>query len=385
MDFQKLKNQFTTLYGKDRVMVYFAPGRVNLIGEHTDYNGGFVLPCPLEFGTYLLIRENGTDKVRLSTMNFPYSAEIPLNEISRPHGNEWVNYPLGVFDQFVKHGIQPRGVDLLFSGNIPNGAGLSSSASIEMVTTVALNDLLGGGLSKIDQIKIGRAAENEFVGMNCGIMDQFVITMGKANSALFLNCRSLEYELVSMDLKGYFIIIANSNKRRELAGSKYNERVAECTEALKILSQYRPLIDLSDMELDEFLTLQEKISSETIRKRAHHVISENYRVLQAVNALKSGDLTTFGSLMNKSHASLKHDYEVTGFELDTLVEEAQKIPGILGARMTGAGFGGCTVNLIRNSSVDEFITSVGQEYRKKTGLEATFYVASIGNGAGRLE
>jgi galactokinase len=386
MDVNKLKEQFLGLYGSEKgePVAFFAPGRVNLIGEHTDYNGGYVFPCALSFGTYLLIRENGEQKVRFATTNFSYSAEVSFDKLSEKQGSEWVNYPLGVIDQFSKRGIALRGFDMLFSGNIPNGAGLSSSASIEVVTAVALDSLIKTGLKKIELVKIGRAAENEFVGMNCGIMDQFAIGMGKKDSAIALNCRTLEYQHVPLKLGDYSIVIANTNKRRELADSKYNERVKECVAALEILRNVKPMIDLSAMNLNEFNKYSNLIADETIRKRAFHVISENSRVIDAIKALVDNDLETFGKLMNQSHISLKENYEVTGFELDTIVNEAWQIEGVLGARMTGAGFGGCSVNIVQQGKIDEFISRVGANYTDKTGLVANFYVADIGNGAGKV-
>lgn len=387
MDVTNLKDLFQDIYRNNSEIpsVFFAPGRVNLIGEHTDYNGGYVFPCAISFGTYLIIRANQEKVIRLATTNFSYKAEIPFSELHLKHGNEWVNYPLGVFDQFKKRGFTITGFDLLYSGDIPNGAGLSSSASIEMVTAVALDSLLETAMNRVELIKIGRAAENEFVGMNCGIMDQFAIGMGKQESALALNCRSLEFQHVPLRLGDYKIVIANTNKRRELADSKYNERVAECAVALENLRLAKPMVDLSSMNMDEFKKHSHLIADETIRKRAHHVISENNRVIEAVAALIGEDLVTFGKLMNQSHISLKEDYEVTGFELDTIVNEAWQVDGVLGARMTGAGFGGCSVNIVRHDKIDEFIQKVGLNYTEKTGLMADFYIALVGNGAGKLE
>ena len=386
MDVNKLQEQFLGIYGSEKgdPKVYFAPGRVNLIGEHTDYNGGYVFPCALSFGTYLVIRENGEQRMRFSTTNFSYSAEVSFDKLSEKQGSEWVNYPLGVMDQFIKRGIALQGFDMLYSGNIPNGAGLSSSASIEVVTAVAIDSLLKSGLKKIELVKIGRAAENEFVGMNCGIMDQFAIGMGKKDSAIALNCRTLEYQHVPLKLGDYAIVIANTNKRRELADSKYNERVQECAAALETLRKVKPMVDLSAMNLTEFNQFSNLIADATIRKRALHVISENSRVIEAIKALVDRDLETFGKLMNKSHISLKENYEVTGFELDTIVNEAWQIEGVLGARMTGAGFGGCSVNIVQQGKIHEFINTVGANYSQKTGLVADFYVADIGNGAGKI-
>ena len=334
MDVNSLKDEFVKLYGPGETTVYFAPGRVNIIGEHTDYNGGYVLPCALSFGTTVVARLNNEDKVRFATTNFAYKAVVPLDQLQVKQGSEWVNYPLGVIDQFRKKGVPMVGMDLLYSGTIPNGAGLSSSASIEVVTAVLLNDFLKAQLPGLDLVVMSRAAENEFVGMNCGIMDQFVIGMGKSQSAIFLNCRTLDYEVVPVKMDGYSIVVSNTNKRRELADSKYNERVKECATALEIMRQLRPLIDLSDLSAEEFAKNEHLIVDETIRKRARHVILENDRVLKAVAALKSGDLVTLGKLMNASHESLRVDYEVTGKELDSIVSEAWKVEGVLGSRMT---------------------------------------------------
>lgn len=385
MEIAALKKEFVRLYGTgDEPAVYFAPGRVNLIGEHTDYNGGYVLPCAISFGTYLVIRPNGEKRMRFATSNFKYKADVTFDELAKKQGSEWVNYPLGVIDQFVKLGLPLKGFDMYFSGDIPNGAGLSSSASIELVTAVALDELLKTGIGRLELIKIGRAAENQFVGMNCGIMDQFAVGMGKASSAIFLNCRTLDYELVPVEMEGYSIVIMNTNKRRELADSKYNERVKECATALESLRKIRPLIDLSDMDVREFSENENVIPDKTVRNRARHVISENGRVLDAVAAMKNGDLVTLGKLMNASHESLRIDYEVTGKELDTIVHEAWKVEGVVGARMTGAGFGGCAVAIVNNDSIDELIACVGPAYHATTGLSADFYVATVGNGAGRI-
>jgi galactokinase len=277
-----------------------------------------------------------------------------------------------------------QGFDMLFSGDIPNGAGLSSSASIEVATAIALDSLLEANINRIEIVKIARAAENEFVGMNCGIMDQFAIAMGKAGCALALNCRSLEYQHVPLQLQGMSIVIANTNKRRELADSKYNERVRECNQALEYLRKVKPVSDLSSVNLSDYTENSYIIPDPVIRKRALHVISENDRVLKAIDALINQHPGRFGQLMNQSHISLKENYEVTGFELDTIVEEAWKVNGVLGARMTGAGFGGCSVNLVRTEVTEEFIARVGENYQKITGLQPSFYIASVGNGAGRI-
>lgn len=384
MNLKALSQQFRDLYGTEPTL-FFAPGRVNIIGEHTDYNGGFVLPSAISFGTYLAIAKNDDLKVRLQTTNFNYKAEVPLNLLSVKHKDEWVNYPLGVIDQLARKDKKlTQGVDMLYSGDIPNGAGLSSSASIELVTSVALSELFDFNVDRLDLIKISQMAENQFVGMQCGIMDQFAVGMGKSNSALFLNCRTLEYELVPLELGNNVIVIMNTNKRRELADSKYNERVAECAQALEALRTTKPMIDLSDITLDEFNVSGRAIVDPVIFRRARHVISENERVKEAVDSLKKGDLYTLGQLMNDSHESLKTDYEVTGKELDTIVSEAREIEGVLGARMTGAGFGGCAIAIVDKNKVNELIEKVGEAYQNEVGLKADFYVAMVGEGAGKL-
>jgi galactokinase len=380
------KNQFMERYGdhKTSVQVYFAPGRVNMIGEHTDYNGGYVFPCALNFGTYLVIRPNDSDQMRLATTNFRFSANVGLKGFES-HGKHWINYPMGVMDQFVKRGIRLKGMDMMFSGTIPNGAGLSSSASIEMVTAFALNDILGKKLEMIDLVKLSQKAENVFVGVKCGIMDQFASGMGRKDHAVFINCKTLDYETIPLNPGNYKIIISNTNKRRGLAGSKYNERREQCEAAVKMLSKAEKIKFLGDLDLKRFNEIKHLITDETILKRARHVISENERVLNAIKALNSDNLKEFGRLMNESHDSLKVDYEVTGIELDTLVDEARKVDGVIGSRMTGAGFGGCTVSLVHQDALNEFTNRVGLSYKAATGLKPEFYIAEIGDGARRLE
>jgi len=386
MNTKELKQAFIALYGEGdaQIQAYFAPGRVNLIGEHTDYNGGYVFPCALSFGTYLLARKNNSRKVRFATTNFDHRGEVLLDEPFEKEGKSWINYPLGVISELRKEAKEIEGLDMLYSGDIPNGAGLSSSASIEMVTGTALNDLFGFNIEKMDLVKIGQNAENKFVGVNCGIMDQFASGMGAKDHALFLNCETLDYEKVPLVLDGVKIVIANTNLRRGLAESKYNERRSECDTAVEEISKVKPIPNLSRLSLDEFMELSANITDEVVKRRAHHVISENDRTLRAISALNAGDLEEFGQLMNQSHDSLRDDYEVTGKELDTLVEEARKIPGTIGSRMTGAGFGGCTVSLVKEDSIDAFISQVGEKYQAKTGLKADFYIAEVGDGAKKI-
>jgi len=380
------KNEFMEKYGdhKTRIQVYFAPGRVNMIGEHTDYNGGYVFPCALNFGTYLVIRPNDSNIMRLATTNFRFAANVSVKSFE-PQGKHWINYPMGVMDQFVKRGIDLNGMDMMFSGTIPNGAGLSSSASIEMVTAFALNDLLETKLEILDLVKLSQKAENDFVGVKCGIMDQFAAGMGKKDHAVFINCKTLDYETIPLNPGDYKILISNTNKRRGLAGSQYNERRAQCEAAVKILSKAKKIKFLGDLNLQRFNEIKYLITDETILKRARHVVSENERVLNAIDALRSDNLKKFGQLMNESHDSLRDDYEVTGVELDTLVNEARKVDGVLGSRMTGAGFGGCTVSLVHNDALNNFTSQVGMAYKVATGLKPDFYIAEIGDGARRLE
>jgi galactokinase len=383
MNTAELKEIFNTLYGDNEkeTRLFFSPGRVNLIGEHTDYNGGYVFPCALSFGTYLVVRENNKRLVRFATTNFDHRVEVNLDKPFEKEGKSWINYPVGVLNEFRKVAREIEGVDLLYSGDIPNSAGLSSSASIEVVTAFAMNEIFGFEFDRWDLVKISQKAENNFVGVNCGIMDQFASAMGAADHALFLNCDTLDYERVPLKLEGMKILIANTNKRRGLADSKYNERRAQCESAVEAIRTEKKIKHLSDLNLDEFNSLSHLITDETERRRARHVITENTRTLGAIKALNKGDIESFGRLMNQSHDSLRDDYEVTGKELDTLVEEARKIEGTVGSRMTGAGFGGCTVSIVRDENVESFIREVDKGYNERTGLKADFYVAEIGDGS----
>jgi len=383
MNTEQLKETFISLYGegKNEIQVFFSPGRVNLIGEHTDYNGGYVFPCALTFGTYLAVRPNKLRLARFATANFDHRGEVKLDDPFEKEGKSWINYPVGVLNELRKKAKEIEGVDLLYSGDIPNGAGLSSSASIEMVTAFAMNEIFGFGFDRMELVKISQNAENLFVGVNCGIMDQFASGLGAADHALFLNCDTLDYERVPLKLDGMKIVIANTNKRRGLADSKYNERRSQCESAVEAIRKENNIKHLSDLNLEEFNALSHLITDETELRRARHVITENNRTLTAIEALNQGNLTSFGQLMNQSHDSLRDDYEVTGKELDTLVEEARKIEGTIGSRMTGAGFGGCTVSIVKEDQVESFIREVGKRYKERTGLKADFYVAEIGDGS----
>ena len=383
----KLKDMFKRVYEQEAEKIFFAPGRVNLIGEHTDYNGGNVFPCALTFGTYALIKKRNDKKIRFHSENFEALGiiEVNINEIKYNKDHDWANYPKGVIWAFENKGMKiDSGFDILFYGNIPNGAGLSSSASIEVVTGVVLKDLYNFPIEMIDIVKLSQQAENQFIGVNYGIMDQFAIGMGKKDNAILLDTNTLKYEYASIKLNGSSIVIANTNKRRGLADSKYNERRTECETALKDLQTKLHINSLCELNEEEFEKNRHLIKDEVCARRAKHAIYENRRTLKAVAALESNDLELFGKLMNASHLSLRDDYEVTGIELDTLVEIAMKTPGVIGSRMTGAGFGGCTVSIVKDEFVDDFINNVGKEYKSKIGYEAEFYVAQIGDGARRL-
>lgn len=383
MNTHELEHRFEEIYGRKAEHAFFAPGRVNLIGEHTDYNGGLVFPCALSFGTYLLMGKRPDSKNSFSSINMNRSFIVDANAFGNKT-TEWIKYPLGVMKEFADRGFDVWGYDLLFYGNIPNGAGLSSSASIEVVTAVMLNEMTGAGLNMVDLVKISQKAENVYVGVNCGIMDQFAVGMGKANNAIALDCASLKYDYVPLEMKGYKLVIANTNKKRGLADSKYNERRSECDEAVAAISKIHKIDFLCELTEEEFAKYSTQIQNPVVLRRAKHAVLEHQRVIKAVNALKAGELETFGQLMNASHKSLKEDYEVTGIELDTLAEEGQHLEGVLGSRMTGGGFGGCTVTLVKEDKVDNYIQKVGEIYKNKVNLEATFYIADVGEGARKL-
>lgn len=381
----QLKNDFISVFEKkDGLRTFFAPGRVNLIGEHTDYNGGYVFPCALSFGTYAIVRKREDKVVKFYSNNFKNIGiiEINLDEIKYEEKHDWANYPKGVIKIFRESGYElSSGFEVLFFGNIPNGAGLSSSASIELATSVLLKGLFDLDIDMISMIKLSQKAENEFIGVSCGIMDQFAIGMGQENKAVLLDCNTLNYRYSVLDLKDNSIVIANTNKRRGLADSKYNERRSECDRALSQLKEKLSINSLGELTEEEFEKNKELIENPVDRKRAKHAVYENRRTIKAVEELEKGDLQEFGQLMNQSHISLRDDYEVTGKELDTLVSLAWEQKGTIGSRMTGAGFGGCTVSIVKNDKLYEFIDTVGKKYADIIGYEASFYVASIGEGA----
>ncbi|MBD8070483.1 galactokinase [Bacillus sp. PS06] len=385
---QQLKSDFIKIFGgHENVKAFFAPGRVNLIGEHTDYNGGHVFPCALSVGTYVIARRREDTKVRLYSTNFEEIGviEVDLEDLAYNEKHDWANYPKGVLKIFKDQGLEiENGFDVLFFGNIPNGAGLSSSASIELATSVMLNTLFDLGVEMVDMVKYSQKAENEYIGVSCGIMDQFAIGMGKTNHAILLDCDTLKYEYSPVELGEATLVIANTNKRRGLADSKYNERRSECERALADLQTELAISSLGDLTITEFEKNKDLIKNEIDRKRAEHAVYENERTKNAVVSLKQGNIKGFGELMNQSHISLRDLYEVTGTELDALVESAWNEEGVIGSRMTGAGFGGCTVSIVENSAVERFIENVGKTYSERTGLQADFYIVSVGNGASEI-
>lgn len=380
MILKKFEEVFGDLEG---VKVFFAPGRVNLIGEHTDYNGGHVFPCALTIGTYAVARKRNDRKLRFYSMNFENLGvmESSIDGLKPEKEADWTNYPKGVMWAFGERGFEiPCGMDILLNGNIPNGSGLSSSASVEVLTGFILRDFFGFDVSNQDLALIGQFSENNFNGVNCGIMDQFAIAMGKEDHAIFLDTADLSYTYAPVKLEGAKIVIACSNKKRGLGDSKYNERRSECETALAELQKVVEIKSLGELTEEAFEANKSAIKDEVRVKRAKHAVYENQRTLQAVAALQANDITQFGQLMNASHVSLRDDYEVTGIELDTLVEEAWKVEGVIGSRMTGAGFGGCTVSIVKDEAIDSFIEKVGAAYEAKIGYAADFYVVEVGNG-----
>ncbi|MCL1994847.1 MAG: galactokinase [Defluviitaleaceae bacterium] len=385
MQIDELKKEFINIFGDGDINIFHAPGRVNIIGEHTDYNGGYVLPTALDMGTYALIRKRGNNQIKFASTNFPEKIEINTSDIQYKKEHTWANYPKGIVHFMQGDGHVITGFDVLFSGNIPNRAGLSSSASIELVMATALNDIFELGYEMIDMVKLAQKAENQFCNVNCGIMDQFIVGMGKEGYGVFLQCNTLKYNHVPLELGDYCIVIMNTNKPRNLVESKYNERRSQCETAVEILQKTLPNINnLTDVSLQDFEKFKHTITDQTIQRRAKHVITENERVLQATKAMEKGDLHKLGELVSASHQSLKNDYAVTGVELDTIVDLAlaQK-PACIGARMIGAGFGGCAIALVNIADTDRFITNVKQDYTKAIGYTPDFYIAKTGNGAER--
>ena len=381
---EKVIAKFKELFGdKGEIKSYFAPGRVNLIGEHTDYNGGHVFPCALTIGTYAAARKRDDRVLRFYSINFERLGvlESTIDDLIYKKEEDWINYPKGVIWALKEDGYNiDSGFDIVYFGNIPNGSGLSSSASLEVLTGFVLKDLFNLEIDMVKLSLICQKAENKYVGVNCGIMDQFIIANGEKDSAVFLDTATLKYEYAPCILKDEKIVIINSNKKRGLNESKYNERRAECDKALEELQVKLNIKTLGDLTEKEFEENKYLIKDEVRRKRAKHAVYENRRAIKAVEALKEKNIGLLGKLMIESHNSLRDDYEVTGLHLDTLVEETLKQDGVIGARMTGAGFGGCAVSIVKNDKVNSLIENVSKTYEDKTGIKPEFYVVEIGEG-----
>ncbi len=384
----KMMKVFEEKFGRVETRAFFSPGRVNLIGEHTDYNGGHVFPCAISLGTYALVADRQDDRTRMYSMNQEGAGiiEFGMTGLSYDSTKGWANYPMGVVKVFEEAGHKcPHGFDILIYGTLPNGSGLSSSASLEVLTAVILNDAFGFGLDMVEMVKLSQKAENTFVGVNCGIMDQFAVGMGRKDCAILLDCSTLEYRYSRIALDGASIVITNTNKPHSLASSAYNVRRAQCEHALNELKEVRPELEtlgaLTNLEYDK---LAGHISDHVERQRARHAVYENQRTMEAVQALEADDVQRFGELMDMSHVSLRDDYDVTGVELDTLAELAWEQEGVIGSRMTGAGFGGCTVSLVKDECIEAFKRNVEAAYEKKIGYKPSFYVASIADGTHRL-
>ena len=385
-----MEKTFAKIFNSSQPESFFAPGRVNLIGEHTDHEGGFVFPCAINLGIKALVARRDDDLIRLYSMNFDEGIftpfEIKLDEIkSKSELRSWVNYPLGVVHTLLKHGYKFGGADILFNGNLPGGAGLSSSAAIEVLTGKIFDSLYNLNIDGVKMAKFSQEAENNFVGMNCGIMDQFAVSMGKKDHAVLLNCSTLEYSYAPLKLEDYKIVITNSNVPHSLAGSEYNLRRQQCEQALADIQKVKKISCLCDLSLNELDEVSYSVEAPVNLRRARHAVSENVRAIRASQALKDGNLNLFGKLMNASHVSLRDDYQVTVPELDTLASLAWKIPGVVGSRMTGGGFGGCTVSIVENNSVDEFINKIGSDYERICGRKADFYIIETSDGAKKIK
>lgn len=385
---EDLKKEFVEKFGGEGdIRCYFAPGRVNLIGEHTDYNGGHVFPCALSMGNYAVARKRDDKMVRWYNATYPKDG-IQTADITKLAPNDngiWYDYQQGVIWEFEKHGYHvPNGYDMVMASDLPAGSGLSASASIEEVAAVILRDLFAIDMTMVDCARMGQLSENEYNGMNCGIMDQFASAMGKKDCAIFLDTNTLKYDYVPLNLKHEKIVITNSKVKHSLAGSAYNDRRRESEQALSDLQKVVSIKTLGDLDEATFDKYADAIPDETCRKRAHHAVYENQRTIKAVDALKKGDLEGFGKLMNESHISLRDDYDVSCKELDILAEEAWKIPGVIGSRMTGGGFGGCTVSIVKEDCVDNFRETIAKVYKERTGLDCEFYIADASDGARRI-
>jgi len=384
-----MEKTFAKIFNSPQPEKFFAPGRVNLIGEHTDHEGGFVFPCAINLGIEAIASRRDDDLIRLYSMNFddgiftPF--EIKISEIkTKSDFRSWVNYPLGVIHTLLKHGYKFGGADILYNGNLPGGAGLSSSAAIEVLTGKIFSEFFNLGIDGVNMAKFSQEAENNFVGMNCGIMDQFAVSMGKKNHAVLLNCSTLEYSYAPLELENYKIVITNSNVPHSLAGSEYNLRRQQCEEALADIQKVKKISCLCELTPDELDEFSFSVKDPVNLKRARHAVNENARAIRASKALKDSNLNLFGRLMNASHVSLRDDYQVTVPELDTLANLAWNFPGVIGSRMTGGGFGGCTVSIVENNSVEKFINSIGSDYEKICSRKADFYIIETSDGAKKV-
>lgn len=393
MNIKELVKEFENRFGKGgKIRIFQSPGRVNLIGEHTDYNGGYVFPAALTMRTAIAYREREDSIIKMMATDLDNVVEADINNLENYKDLRWGNYQLGIAHVMKNKGYEIIGCDMLFDDTIPHGGGLSSSAAIEVATALAFATISNekkGITTPVDMVemaKISQQAEHEYIGVMCGIMDQFASAMGRKNHAIMLNCKSLDYELVPVNIEGSKLVISNTNKKRSLADSKYNERRSECEQAVEILKKFLPEITcLADVSVADFDKFCGEIKNETVRNRAKHVVYEIDRVIKSKEALINNDIAQFGALMNQSHDSLRDLYEVTGIELDTLVSEARKIDGVIGSRMTGAGFGGCTVSIVRDDAVNTFIKEVGEKYTEKIGYAPSFYITEIGDGGRETE
>ncbi len=376
----ELQENFRNRFHKEATHIFFCPGRVNLIGEHIDYNGGKVMPCAISLGTFLAVSKNTDKKLRFHCLNFPETAELHLQSSYTKTGKEWFNFPLGAIHQLLQDDHTVSGLDMMFYGNLPIGAGLSSSASIEVLTMFAAKELFQLNISNIDIALLGKKVENDFIGVNSGIMDQFAVSMGQRNKAILLNCDTLEYEYLPFEIGDYVLAIINSNKQRELADSKYNERFRECGAALKLLKNDLSVTHLCDIDPVIYESHKHLIQDPVLKKRALHVVTENERVKQAKDALQNGNLEKFGELMYASHQSLQDLYEVSGKELDTIVEFCKTYSNCIGARMTGAGFGGCAIALVRKDSFEDFAVKLIAFYKERIGYGPEVFASVIGDG-----
>ncbi len=385
MNLNNIKRKFFHIYNNKELNVFFSPSRVNLIGEHIDYNGGYVLPCALELGTYGCVRKRCDKKIRLASGNIELKVEIDINYLNYEEKHDWANYPKSVIYFMKKEGYNVSGMDIFVEGNIPNGAGLSSSASLELLIAEMINIMFNDGkISKMDLIRICQRAENDYIGVKCGIMDQFAVARGKKNCGILLNCSNLDFKYIDMDAKDYRLVIMNTNKKRQLNESDYNKRRTECEKALSILRNYKEIENICQLTIGEYEKMKKYLNEQSIKNRVHHVVYENQRVLKACNSLEEGDMKRFGEFLIESHESLRKFYEVTGKELDTIVGAAINQDSCIGARMTGAGFGGCAIAFVEKEKIEEFIKNVDTEYREKIGYNADFYVTGIGDGTRQL-